>query len=627
MDGTPNPWQTWPLLPPREMRQALRENATGNLSIESYLYLADSALRETTDSDPLPYPLHPLKKEEERVPTELRSAILKILPSHGFTAEPAIYLDCLGKPGYPGSEDDPALTLYLLFFNHIDTMGDLSSAASHIQELCWVNGYWGINVDISHVFETFCPSFFPISPSAREIAIYKNSKEELFCLLQERLGSAWRLLSLFQLGHYEDTAVPTIVVIVQPRTSHDWSKLKSAMGTVVQKYCTDGLGIDIEFLPGTLGDYTSLQQKVFPGSQNDIISDECKIGVGFSIGTAAETGTPATAGGYVLLKENCKVKKGIMTNNAVATSAETQCFAQKDIEATEGLLDTYISRAKDDIERCEEYQKHYIQDKRRPSDCIQGHISVQQKFLEGYLRQKALLSTLPIPLGKVEYSSGKTISNNKIHDWAFVELSDAAAEHFLPNILCRAPDDMRSWYPVVDQHPLFDFDKLQLGKYYMKQGRTTNVTGGMCNGVLALCNWDEGKEDQDQTHYHDQFGYRIAPNPKWDPHACTTEEYIILSKTRPPAPWGASHYFTNQQTSFCEAGDSGSFVIDGLGNVCGLLHSTVTAFSGVYGGMGLASCFSQILESLKVKTTPRDSQGRPTGETAELELPQESRCN
>ncbi|KAJ5101364.1 hypothetical protein NUU61_003586 [Penicillium alfredii] len=43
---------------------------------------------------------------------------------------------------------------------------------------------------------------------------------------------------------------------------------------------------------------------------------------------------------------------------------------------------------------------------------------------------------------------------------------------------------------------LIEFSVLQKNCYYVKRGRTTGVTAGICNGTLALCNWPEDESVQ-----------------------------------------------------------------------------------------------------------------------------------
>lgn len=112
--------------------------------------------------------------------------------------------------------------------------------------------------------------------------------------------------------------------------------------------------------------------------------------------------------------------------------------------------------------------------------------------------------------------------------------------------------------PYPEGSPLTQFGSLEKGKYYIKLGRTTGVTSGLCNGALACCNWTgrnavrydhNGKEIEDQQNI--------------------SEEYVIVGKKN------------GKQTAFAEDGDSGSFFVPNVeGDVCGLLFGTTTGHHG-----------------------------------------------
>lgn len=89
---------------------------------------------------------------------------------------------------------------------------------------------------------------------------------------------------------------------------------------------------------------------------------------------------------------------------------------------------------------------------------------------------------------------------------------------------------------------LDEFGSLHEDTYYIKQGRTTDVTGGVCNGVLPVCKW--------ATRY-DINGNSV------DNKNIRTEEFMIIGV----------------QDRFNESGDSGSFVVDSTGAVVGLLFA------------------------------------------------------
>jgi hypothetical protein len=63
--------------------------------------------------------------------------------------------------------------------------------------------------------------------------------------------------------------------------------------------------------------------------------------------------------------------------------------------------------------------------------------------------------------------------------------------------------------PVPEGAPLSEFGDLEKDQYYLKIGRSTGVTAGICHGALACCNW-KGK---DRVRYqHDGQQVELSSN-------------------------------------------------------------------------------------------------------------------
>ncbi|OQD63740.1 hypothetical protein PENPOL_c009G06380 [Penicillium polonicum] len=106
----------------------------------------------------------------------------------------------------------------------------------------------------------------------------------------------------------------------------------------------------------------------------------------------------------------------------------------------------------------------------------------------------------------------------------------------------REPDASNHALRSTSSSRLNELSSLQKDTYYIKKGRTTNVTGGMCNGVVAVCNWKTRYDINDNTV---------------DGKDLRTEEFTIIGV----------------QGSFLESGDSDSFVVDSTGAVAGLIFA------------------------------------------------------
>ncbi|KKZ65080.1 hypothetical protein EMCG_01320 [[Emmonsia] crescens] len=663
------------------------DEAKGEMTIERYLYATDP-YRASSHPNPLPYPVHGVEVPDDELPLpEQKAEILDLLAAHGFTAAPEILLENITKPGYSLPGDITIKTLGVFYHTtSLNTLGNFSSATTSIRKYLISREFPNIHVDIAHADLCFKPSLFPISPTDPATAIYERIKDELLSLLKDNLGSSWRLFSLFRVGRTEKTALPTIVVFVPPMKMHDWAGLQRAMRNVIGQHCPDYISLNSEFLPGTLPGYaeSSHLDNDQPGiSQLDTISDECKMEMGFSVSIRGEP-RGGTAGGFVMLKQNGVTWKGIITNHHVATPLETapsktvaeanvfgfsppedgdaavelQFFAGEDVAATKQHIDMRVRNLEQLFSEYTNRQGRLTLDKAQPSafSHLQTAILDTQTSLEKTRRIQLFVAEMPLRLGEVLLSSGNLLYRNKIHDWAFVELSNAdddagsdsdsyttAAAQFQPNYMPPVPPNHHPTQygfeldlgPKSLRWPLVAFGQLCTGKYYLKQGRSTGVTGGVCNGVLAVCNWAHSAGGGTGGHcvLYDEVGNHINCSDPQSPdtRTCTTEEYVILSKSR-----CAGDDYDYSQSSFCEPGDHGSFIIGADGSVCGLLYGTATALcsggGGVrggnvggsgffYAGAGLAMCFSNVVASVELRTRATDSEGNPVGAPAILELP------
>jgi hypothetical protein len=97
--------------------------------------------------------------------------------------------------------------------------------------------------------------------------------------------------------------------------------------------------------------------------------------------------------------------------------------------------------------------------------------------------------------------------------WALIELTDEVFMNDERNLVNKLPmvhwteqpldeyGNSRKMLLFGEGYPLLEFGPLIPGKWYCKTGRTSDITGGTCNGVLAYCNWSAAgrqhwKEDE-----------------------------------------------------------------------------------------------------------------------------------
>ncbi|KKA20892.1 hypothetical protein T310_5081 [Rasamsonia emersonii CBS 393.64] len=422
--------------------------------------------------------------------------------------------------------DIPVTMLRLMFRLTMVVPRNLGTAKDDIYDFLLTHNIHDVHVKIVHYELCFQPSLFAIDPSHQAVEIYERAKSKLVEQLDANLSASWRVLCLFNVGRTEENAVPTVVVMVDP---------------------------------GTVVDFANIPE------------------MGFSIGVKGERGG-GTLGGFVTLSQNGITRKGILTNyhvvrppssadanlllqadrlgSSILRPDETQVdvlyLADKDVKATLQDANNSIRSVEEDLERIRAEQEERRVAGARPSVRLKNTIESFENQIVEWKEKRQILQSMPVNLGKVLVSSGKSLVTNRIIDWAFIEATS---------------------------------DKV---------GRATDLTAGICNGTLAFCNW--GKSDR-------------------------TEEYVIVDKsTEQPG---------HTQSSFCAAGDSGSFIIDRHGKICGLLYGEMSGLCGPPGDQTMyirpvrsGNVMRDIIHSIESRTTPRDSDGKPTGEPAILGLPE-----
>lgn len=232
----------------------------------------------------------------------------------------------------------------------------------------------------------------------------------------------------------------------------------------------------------------------------------------------------------------------------------------------------------------------------RPHQGLQHTVESLRSSVREAQRKLEIVRQMPYVIESVLATSGKAMLRNKVMDWAFVGLPSEFLKFHRPNTMFSVPlvqmprmYDLRlTFHPYSEDWELTEFGALEKDGYYMKRGRTTDVTAGICNGALACCKW----KPEDCVRY-DHNGDR------YQSLEITTEEFVILSKM--------NRHRDVRQISFAEQGDSGSFVIDRRGRVCGLLYAGASGYYGppgeeqMYAGVGLAMNMPDVHHSIKLK--------------------------
>jgi hypothetical protein len=629
---------TGPLDSPRTLRRPLRqsEDSSGDMSIEEYIYRCDP-YRSTTLPNPMPYPLL-IKPNHESLVKPLRAEILEILCQHGFSDDLTLSVDQVTKPNYLNGDVPVTMLRIQCSLYTMAVPLCFEDAKDAVYRLLLANNITHLHVEIVHNGRYFEPSLFAIDPTDPAVVVWDHAKEQILQLIGERLGPFWTLLSLFNLGLSEEKASPTVVVMVTPGTICDWASLEASMRHNFQSQ------LAVEFLPGSIsltipppGDAMATQIEM---CEFNLITDQGDLRMGFSIADRE-----GSMGGFVTLTQNGITRKGVLTNYHVVRPAEsvgehallqadrfgsspwipdsTQAeilFPHKEsIGETLQSLTWRIQQIEDELRELKAKQDLEI-GRLRPSVGIQGKVNSLTDHLEKQKKKLHVVKAMPLLLGKAYVSSGKSLMNNRILDWAFVELTGPATDViFAPNKLPAIWDQYGQHFIIPDIPWRFRstrklstrFGELKKGQYCVKVGRTTDGTPGRCNGVMAYCHWsDEARIRYDECGREAKMAEGI------------TEEYIILSKR--------VGRYGNIQRNFSLPGDSGSFVIDDDTQASGLLYGNFICFcgpdnysdscaAGAYSG--LATTMPDIIKSVEARTIPRDSNGTPTGPPACLGLP------
>lgn len=365
--------------------------------------------------------------------------------------------------------------------------------------------------------------------------------------------------------------------------------------------------------------------------------------MGDSIGIYGEENA-ATLGGYVTLTQNGKTQKGFITNYHVVRpsglDSETETFltsfdrsgcslsrlpeqaiqieslATIDKHATMVHIEQTLKNLHEQIQDVSIKIEAREQIGARPLPTLQRKIErCEAAVLDLYSKQQ-IAQQMSHLMGDVAAASGKDILGGRLMDWAFIQLTDTASKKFFgPNTMFPVPSNQMPHlygpnlgFPLPEETPLTEFGRLMKDRYYTKLGRSTGVTSGICHGALACCNW-KGK---------DRISYR-EDGQQVEVSSNVTEEFIIVSKKQVAGGF--------QQSFFAENGDSGSFVMNVDGQVCGLLYGATSGTYGpsghshVYTKAGLATDFAELSNSIKLMTSSKDASGNIIDTSAELGLP------
>lgn len=631
---------------PRKGRRHLRESdeTEGSISIEQYLHRSDP-YRSTSVDHPLPYPIstRPARGTITTEASEYYTPIADILKKHGFHGRYDIGVVEVTIPGYPGGER-PTITLMIEYRYGAVFPLVPGHARDEIRDLLRRN-LVDLHVEIVNLQHCFRPSLFAISPEHPTVRPYEQAKGDLIDILTKGLGANWRTLCLFEVGPSKQKAEASIVVLVEPQTNGNWSSVCPCMLRAVRRFLHPDVPLQVEFLPGDASPFSG--DTASPGSPPSqrggdgdgqmalsmlhLMDGVGRLQRGMSIGIkGAENGD--TMGGFVTFKRNNATYQGILTNyhvarpdNPAVTLADRKGItiddwnrpkieivypATKDARATKRQAQANYNRAMADLQHVTECRDQNIAIGRGVTERESQRIKDLERQCE--LNEKIVQSVkhLPAKIGNVTFASGFGTMRSRFLDWAFVEITEPDVKKFFR---CdRMPRSPYLQMPATDDLPAISFQEegtrlggireMKKGDYYIMVGRTSDVRVGRCNGTLATCHW------RDSHVRYDENGNAVETSK-------VCEEWVVMGQ----------EIKGNKlvQGIFCQRGDSGAFLIDTSGYVCGLLYGYLDAKvkEDLYTHAGLVNCMGDVQMSARALITSRNPQGVPSENPARFELP------
>ncbi|KAL8701645.1 MAG: hypothetical protein Q9201_004802 [Fulgogasparrea decipioides] len=665
-------------------RKFLRETEddSGELTIEDWIYRRDR-FRSTSLEFPFPAPMDsaPLDASlDSRIAsiTELRPRVMHLLELHGLRVVRIAFFN-LTKPGYPNGGDIPKPTLQIFIdAGDEDPLGQLSAARRDITAILDDVGLPAVEVEVIDAGRYYRPSFFPIHPNHPAVGIYRAVRHELLACLHSHIGYRWAMLSLFQVGRTANLQRPAVAVLVDPLVVCDWNLVVSRLNGIIARVTRSGPLLGVEVMPGRCGESPpappgtlappGLSDKPGLSFYNKFDAHPCQ---GTSIGVRGDVGG-GTLGGWFIMRSPNKAHKGFLTNSHVVApptgTPETavraynvfglpyrakdtdpartwiQFFAVKDVEATrkeatklEAWTREMVSSAREEIQRRQLVGA--------PTSEVQERLNVYSANHSTALTIIQKMAAMPTLLGRTIIASGRRLEPNlKTLDYAFVETGRTgrtnlpAKEEF--DILKVSPGDLGLERDFVPDVKARGFSGFRPGDWYWKIGRTTGLTGGLCNGIDAwipsrvshtlfdahgvlkkvrhsgrileidketgrLVYDENGKPKFAQWQAHDKHGI-----PIWDeagkPVMVDDERNVHYSSEWVIVNGSIDSLSLASQQTFCDLGDSGSLIMDINCKVAGLMFGDMNGACGprgkfgAYTGAGLVTDIRDIKASLKV---------------------------
>ncbi|CAI7590498.1 unnamed protein product [Penicillium glandicola] len=503
-----------PSSPQRQRLLRESEDTEGEMSIEQYIYRTNP-FRSISFSNPDP---RALKKEylsiEEDPTKDLHREIHSVLDQHSLPSDSLFHIVKATLNG------DQLHLLCVMISGDSSGLVRLGPIKEDLIQLLRQHNLSQLHVEVIDSDHFYYPALFPISAANGLVMAYENSKEEIVRLRRQSLGTQWQLCCPFNVGRDSHSAQPALVIFVKSSTKTNWFQIRDRLVSQVSPVS------DVEFLPE----------------------------MGHSIGIRGDKNA-GTLGGYVELRHDNQTHRGLLTNYHVIRPSPPHELVEAFDRFGISPLSPIAHQTTITVESLAKTDRDFtIANINSQLDSLES----RKADLTSYIENRLLMGEAPRPSSQQQ-----------------LETLEASEERYfranrMPEIPrnqkpTRRSSDQSATFVLPAGNPLMEFGSLQSDMYCIKKGRTTDVTGGVCNGAKAVF----------------QIRYDIDGNDV-DMKSHETEEYVILGVNGP----------------FVEVGDSGSFVLDENGAVAGLLFADV--WDG-YNLAGVASTMPDIVDSMKLR--------------------------
>ncbi|KAL8854156.1 MAG: hypothetical protein Q9221_001078 [Calogaya cf. arnoldii] len=431
---------------------------------------------------------------------------------------------------------------------------------------------------------------------------YKSVREDLLRCIYARLESSWKFLSLYEVGRASDLKQPTVVLLVDPLAKRRWSELleelKQIMLDSIDQDSTLGEVLPVEIIPGKWSELPSntkwkgfWDRAINPPRQGTSIGVQGRQEAGLSEGThrgfltISNAVAPPSAAFDLNSSRPCAQTEGDLPAANVQYLAQQDC--NESIKSGKRHLKSYGAR----LSEAEAEEK----ESRAKADSTSHTLARLQECTQGY---RDMVHTVKQQINQVEQipvNLGRTILASQ--HYAFVETT--ALPHAIDNTLpevslvhaCADPEELGLKKPVMyiamDDN-IKRFENVIPGKFYFKQGRTTSITSGICNGVEAWfrpgtrpVDWSRTCTDvvSPSSASHSDNTTNSIPNPKpASPLPCYKAIHTIHNAPIVAEP--PHIYIPKPHSPFCDAGDNGALVLNRRGELAGLLWGSMESWCG-----------------------------------------------